>query len=152
MQVFLAVQVVDRIAELPDKDDPISPELLVLVFDQVVEPQSFDPFQHQVRLAHVGHAVLVRLGDVVVPEPFADLPLRGLLETLQFEEKFKLQGLKKPPEGEICEGLRHDNIAKTYEHGLTNLGELPERFTFAGFPLNFQGRDGSPIRAVAILP
>jgi kynurenine formamidase len=36
--------------------------------------------------------------------------------------------------------------------GLTNLSQLPERFTFAGFPLNFQGRDGSPIRAVAILP
>ena len=44
-------------------------------------------------------------------------------KTIKFEEKFKLQGLKKPPEGEICAGLRHDNIAKTYEHGLTNLGE-----------------------------
>ena len=45
------------------------------------------------------------------------------LKTMKFEEKFKLQGLKKPPEGEICAGLRHDNIAKTYEHGLTNIGE-----------------------------
>jgi arylformamidase len=35
--------------------------------------------------------------------------------------------------------------------GLANLNQLPERFTFAGFPLNIQGRDGSPIRAVAIL-
>jgi kynurenine formamidase len=33
--------------------------------------------------------------------------------------------------------------------GLTNLEKLPERFTFIGFPLNIQGRDGSPIRAVA---
>ncbi len=35
--------------------------------------------------------------------------------------------------------------------GLANLDRLPERFTFAGFPLNVQGRDGSPIRAVGIV-
>ncbi len=35
--------------------------------------------------------------------------------------------------------------------GLTHLDQLPERFTFAGFPLNLVGRDGSPIRAVALL-
>lgn len=34
---------------------------------------------------------------------------------------------------------------------LTNLDKLPERFTFVGFPLNIKGRDGSPIRAVAIV-
>jgi arylformamidase len=35
--------------------------------------------------------------------------------------------------------------------GLTNLDKLPERFTFVGFPLNIKGRDGSPIRAVAVV-
>ncbi len=35
--------------------------------------------------------------------------------------------------------------------GLTNLDQLPERFTLAAFPLNIKGRDGSPIRAVAIV-
>jgi arylformamidase len=35
--------------------------------------------------------------------------------------------------------------------GLTNLDQLPERFTLAAFPLNIKGRDGSPIRAVAII-
>lgn len=35
--------------------------------------------------------------------------------------------------------------------GLTNLAMLPERFTFVGFPLNIKGRDGSPIRAVAVV-
>lgn len=35
--------------------------------------------------------------------------------------------------------------------GLANLDRLPERFTFAGFPLNIKGRDGSPIRAVAVV-
>ncbi|WP_420147257.1 cyclase family protein [Spirosoma sp.] len=32
---------------------------------------------------------------------------------------------------------------------LTNLDQVPDEFTFMGFPLNLQGRDGSPIRAVA---
>ena len=35
--------------------------------------------------------------------------------------------------------------------GLTNLDKLPEQFIFVGFPLNIKGRDGSPIRAVAIV-
>ena len=32
---------------------------------------------------------------------------------------------------------------------LANLDRVPDTFTFIGFPLNFKGRDGSPIRAVA---
>ncbi len=43
-------------------------------------------------------------------------------KTLKFEEKFKLMGLIKPPEGEVCTLLRHDNIVNTYEHGLTTDG------------------------------
>lgn len=35
--------------------------------------------------------------------------------------------------------------------GLTRLEQLPESFTFMGFPLNIKGRDGSPIRAVAAI-
>ena len=35
---------------------------------------------------------------------------------------------------------------------LNNLHLLPDEFQFVGFPLNFRGRDGSPIRAVAVLP
>jgi serine/threonine protein kinase len=44
-------------------------------------------------------------------------------KTAKFEEKFKLMGLKKPPEGEVCAGLRHENIVKTFEHGVTTQGE-----------------------------
>jgi len=57
----------------------------------------------------LGRTVAVKLNDKV--------------KTAKFEEKFKLQGLKKPPEGEICVGLRHDNIVKTFEHGVTTQGE-----------------------------
>lgn len=35
--------------------------------------------------------------------------------------------------------------------GLANLHLLPPVFTFIGFPLNIKGRDGSPIRAVAVV-
>ncbi len=34
--------------------------------------------------------------------------------------------------------------------GLTNLDKVPQQFTFMGFPLNVKGRDGAPIRAVAL--
>lgn len=34
---------------------------------------------------------------------------------------------------------------------LVHLEKLPPRFTFIGFPLNIRGRDGAPIRAVAIV-
>lgn len=34
---------------------------------------------------------------------------------------------------------------------LANLDRVPDRFTFMGFPLNFKGRDGSPIRAVGMV-
>ena len=34
---------------------------------------------------------------------------------------------------------------------LANLDQAPDEFTFMGFPLNFKGRDGSPIRAVAMV-
>jgi kynurenine formamidase len=33
---------------------------------------------------------------------------------------------------------------------LKNLEKLPTQFTFMGFPLNIKGRDGAPIRAVAL--
>lgn len=35
--------------------------------------------------------------------------------------------------------------------GLKNLDKLPAQFTFIGFPLNLKGRDGAPIRAVAVV-
>lgn len=49
------------------------------------------------------------------------LKLLDKLKTQKFEERFK--GLKKPSEGEICMALRHDNIVRTYEYGITTKGE-----------------------------
>jgi serine/threonine protein kinase len=49
------------------------------------------------------------------------LKLLDKQKTIAFEARFK--GLKKPSEGEICMALRHDNIVRTYEHGLSTKGE-----------------------------
>jgi serine/threonine protein kinase len=51
------------------------------------------------------------------------LKILDKVKTQKFEEKFKLMGLKKPPEGEVCSLLRHNNVVKTFEHGLTTNGE-----------------------------
>jgi eukaryotic-like serine/threonine-protein kinase len=49
------------------------------------------------------------------------LKLLDKLKTQKFEERFK--GMKKPSEGEVCLALRHDNIVRTYEHGVSYKGE-----------------------------
>ena len=44
-------------------------------------------------------------------------------KTKRFEGRFAQMGLKKPPEGEICMALKHENCVRTYEHGITFQGE-----------------------------
>ncbi|MFO0852193.1 MAG: serine/threonine-protein kinase [Gemmataceae bacterium] len=44
-------------------------------------------------------------------------------KTKKFEERFSLQGLKKPTEGEVCFALNHPNCVKTYEYGYTTSGD-----------------------------
>jgi serine/threonine protein kinase len=43
-------------------------------------------------------------------------------KTQEFESRFA--GLNRPTEGEIAMSLRHDNVVRTYEYGLTNKGEM----------------------------
>jgi arylformamidase len=68
--------------------------------------------------------------------------------------KIRLLGMDMPTPSKQWLGIHHIFLAKEAEivlvEGLTNLDAVPDEFTFAGFPLNFQGRDGSPVRAVAI--
>ena len=51
------------------------------------------------------------------------LKLLDRVKTKKFELRFTSRGLKKPSEGEICMALRHDNIVRTYEHGLSLEGD-----------------------------
>lgn len=49
------------------------------------------------------------------------LKLLDKAKTKRFEERFP--GLNKPTEGEICLALKHENVVRTYEHGVTTEGE-----------------------------
>jgi arylformamidase len=68
--------------------------------------------------------------------------------------RIRLLGMDMPTPGKQWLELHHVLLAKDVEivlvEGLANLDAAPDTFTFAGFPLNFKGCDGSPIRAVAI--
>ncbi len=68
--------------------------------------------------------------------------------------RIRLLGMDMPTPGKQWLELHHILLAKTVEivvvEALANLDALPDQFTFIGFPLNFTGRDGSPIRAVAV--
>lgn len=68
--------------------------------------------------------------------------------------RIRLLGMDLPTPGKQWLELHHILLARDVEmvlvEGLANLDAVPDTFTFAGFPLNFRGRDGSPVRAVAI--
>src|SRR5579862_9258499 len=71
------------------------------------------------------------------------LKLLDKQKTAKFEARFP--GLKRPKEGTICMELRHENIVKTYEHGLTTEGEqyLVQEL-IEGMGLNFLVETNSP--------
>jgi kynurenine formamidase len=70
--------------------------------------------------------------------------------------KLRLIGMDLPTPGrdyyEIHHTLLGPGVEMVIVESLANLEALPDEFTFIGFPLNFAGRDGSPIRAVALVP
>jgi kynurenine formamidase len=69
--------------------------------------------------------------------------------------QLRLIGMDMPTPSKDYVEVHHILLAKEVEmvivESLTNLDALPDdrEFVFTGFPLNFAGRDGSPIRAVA---
>lgn len=90
------------------------------------------------------------------PEFFADFP-SFTVEAARWiaEKRIALLGMDMPTPGnewqEIHWALLKPGVDIVVVEGLANLASLPDRFTFAAFPLKIQGRDGSPVRAVAIL-
>lgn len=91
------------------------------------------------------------------PEFFTDLPSLTL-EAAKWiaEQRISLLGMDTPTPSKIagreCHyALLRKGVEIVIVEGLANLDQLPERFTFIGFPLKLEGRDGSPIRAVAAI-
>jgi kynurenine formamidase len=68
--------------------------------------------------------------------------------------KIRLLGMDTPTPSRDWYEVHHILLGHSAEvvvvESLAHLDQVPDEFTFAGFPLLFQGRDGSPIRAVAI--
>ncbi len=86
---------------------------------------------------------------------FSDFP-SFTLEAARYlaSRKIRLLGMDIPTPGKQWLELHHILLAPDTEivvvESLANLDALPDTFTLSAFPLNFAGRDGSPIRAVAL--
>lgn len=105
-----------------------------------------------------GAKILVNTGwhhHVGQPDFFSGFP-SFTLDAARYlaARRIRLLGMDIPTPGKQWLELHHILLAPEIEivvvESLANLDALPDTFTFAGFPLNFAGRDGSPIRAVAI--
>jgi kynurenine formamidase len=86
---------------------------------------------------------------------FEDFPSFSLeAATYLAERKIRMLGMDIPTPGVQWLALHHILLAPENEivvvESLANLDDLPATFHFIGLPLNFKGRDGSPIRAVAV--
>ncbi len=68
-------------------------------------------------------------------------------------KKLRLIGMDTPTPARDYYEVHHILLGEemVIVESLANLDKLPDEFTFIGFPLNFAGRDGSPIRAVALV-
>ena len=67
----------------------------------------------------------------------------------------RMLGMDTPTPSRDWFEVHHILLAKDAEivvvESLAHLDQIPDAITFIGFPLNFAGRDGSPIRAVAMV-
>lgn len=86
---------------------------------------------------------------------FSDFPSLSQ-EAARFlaEKNIRMLGMDMPTPGKDWYELHHDILLPkeiVIVESLANLDKVPDQFIFIGFPLNFKGRDGSPVRAVALV-
>ena len=121
---------------------------------------SLDMFQQHADAFQPGAKVIYRTGwdrTFGTPEFFTECPaLAPEAARWMADRRIGLLGMDTPtPNPASAEETHHALLAEGVEivivEGLANLDQLPDRFTFVGFPLNLKGRDGSPIRAVGMI-
>ncbi len=121
-------------------------------------PITADMLQQHAGTFEAGGKVIYRTGwsrTFGRPEYFTDLPSLTLEAARWIAgRRIGLLGMDTPTPSKIagreCHyALLEKGVEIVIVEGLTNLSRLPERFTLIAFPLNFKGRDGSPVRAVA---
>jgi len=116
-------------------------------------------FQPHAKKFQRGAKIIYRTGwsrKFGTPEFFSDFPTLTLDAARWIaERRIGLLGMDTPTPSTDWKDCHHILLKKGVEivivEGLTNLERLPAQFTFIGFPLNIKGRDGAPIRAVALV-
>jgi kynurenine formamidase len=127
-------------------------------FLEAKTPLTVDMFEEHADKFAPGAKVLYRTGwDRMfgTAEFFTDFPTLTLDAARWIaEQRIGLIGMDTPTPSTDWKECHHILLKKGVEivivEGLTHLEELDDTFTFIGFPLNIAGRDGSPIRAVAL--
>jgi arylformamidase len=118
--------------------------------------QKFAPHAHKFQ---PGAKIIYRTGwdrQFGTAEYFAEFPTLTL-EAAQWmaDRKIGMLGMDTPTPSTAWKECHHILLKAGVEvvivEGLRSLDQLPETFIFVGFPLNIIGRDGSPIRAVALV-
>jgi arylformamidase len=121
-------------------------------------PLTVEMFRPHARKFRPGAKIIYRTGWSRMfgrPEFFSGFPTLTL-EAARWiaARRIGLLGMDTPTPSADWKECHHLLLRKGVEiviaEGLTNLHKLPERFLFIGFPLNIKGRDGAPIRAVAV--
>lgn len=123
-------------------------------------PITAEMFGPHARHFQPGAKIIYRTGwsrKFGTPEFFSEFPTLTLEAASWIAERgIGLLGMDTPTPSTSWLECHHILLKKGVEivivEALTNLDQVPENFTFIGFPLNLKGRDGAPIRAVALVP
>jgi len=121
-----------------------------------ITPEMFAPHANKF---HRGAKIIYRTGwsrKFGTPEFFSDFPTLTLDAARWIaSRRIGLLGMDTPTPSADWKECHHILLRKGVEivivEGLTNLEKLPAEFIFVGFPLSIKGRDGAPIRAVAVV-
>ena len=130
-----------------------------LTYKNPKEPIIIDDLRKYEPQIDKGLCILLQTGwDKVFPkkEFFSDFPFVTLELVNWFaEKKVGLVGMDMPTPNCVDWKIIHEAFLGNnilIVEGLTNLDKINnEEFTFFALPLKFKGRDGSPVRAIAIL-
>jgi arylformamidase len=121
-----------------------------------ITPADFQPYDHLIK---PGVKIIYETGwfrQYGQPNYFDDFPSLTQ-EAAQFlaSRQIRLLGMDTPTPSRDYYEVHHILLGHGTEivvvEGINNLDQVPDQIVFAGFPLLFKGRDGSPIRAVAIV-
>jgi kynurenine formamidase len=121
--------------------------------DEITEGD-FKPYEH---LLTEGAKIIYETGwhkNFGADNFFTEFPTLTL-DTSKYlaSKKIRMLGMDTPTPSYDWYEVHHVLLGEeiVIVEALANLDQAPDEFTFMGFPLNFKGRDGSPIRAVAMV-